>query len=519
MHSTLNKLPSKLLPDYVQKTVARLLPSQEDLLAMSKDQLIKVAARKAELERLIADDPVRFFRPSDSGHQRDFMTNSDPLITRRFFFAANKTGKTTGGAIICGEFGEGKILWGVGERPPSPWITPRPKRMCFFAEDFSTHDEVIVPTYASWMKRYILDVTRGPSGNISKIQHKNGTVIYLRTYDQGYEKAEGKDYDLVWSDEPPPRDIYTAIGRGLVATRGLFLISATLLAETWLYDEMKLPFVKVFEATMYDNTWLDPIGRENYVASLTEEERAIRIWGKPSQLTGSIYPNFIAQRPSPYIIDQQEPPWNPLTDKPWPVILGVDPHERKPIYCLWGYLTPDNSILWFNYALIPSGSIKSIFSRLKEIEATHKTPTTLVIGDPNRFSAQQIDGQSWDTAFQEHEYPVMLGNDDLSHGHFVVREMLDAPIQMFFMESCIGKDGPITSMGYYTWEEWKRGLRFEKGLKEKPNEKYKDFPDIIRYVSVALYDGNISFQMLQNELEEIDLIGEDARGSGNPYTN
>jgi phage terminase large subunit-like protein len=436
------------------------------------------------------------------------MTNSDPNIQGRYFFAANKTGKTTGGAIVCGEVAEGRALWGGTERKSSAWLTPRPKRLCFFSEDFLTHEEAIVPTYASWMKRYILDVMKGPSGNLNRVQHKNGSVIYLRTYDQGYEKAEGKDYDLVWCDEPPPRDIYTAIFRGLVATKGLLLITATLLAETWLY-----------EATMYDNNWLDSSARENFAALLTDEERAIRIWGKPTTLSGAIYPNFKSRRPSPFIVDQNEPPWNPLTDKPWPVVLGVDPHERKPVYCAWAYITPDNNLLWFDYAMVPSGSIKSIFTAIREREATHKAPTRLVIGDPNRFQANQIDNQSWLTAFEEHEYSVLLGNDDLAHGHFVVREMFDEPIRMFFMESCQGKDGPIYSLDRYTWEDWARGSRFEKGPKEKPKEKHKDFPDIIRYVAVALHDGHISHSILQGELEAIDLMDEDARGFGNPYTN
>src|ERR1700689_5240242 len=300
-----NRFPTKLPPDYVAKTVARLLPSQDELLELARtgqrDQLIKISARKQELEKLVADDPVRFFQPNPTGQQREFMTNSAREIQRRFFFAANKTGKTTAGAIIAGEIGEGRTLWGGPERAAqntnNAWFSARPKRMCFFSEDFLTHEEVIAPTYASWMKRYILDVTKGPSGNINRIDHKSGTVIYLRTYDQGYEKAEGNDYDLVWCDEPPPRDIYTAIGRGLIATSGLLLISATLLAETWLYHEINLPFIKVYEATMYDNGWLPEMARENYISSLTEEEKQIRIYGKPTQLSGSIYPKFKAQVP------------------------------------------------------------------------------------------------------------------------------------------------------------------------------------------------------------------------------
>jgi phage terminase large subunit-like protein len=493
-----------------------MLPPKAAVDLMSQDEILRVLAKKKELTSLVEADPVHFFSPAPTGGQRQFMTYTDPFVQGRFFFAANKTGKTTGGAIVSGEFGEGQPLWGLPGREVSPWLSKRPKRMCFFAEDFATHEEAIVPTYASWMKKYIHDIVKGPSGNISRVIHKNGTVIYLRTYDQGYEKAEGKDYDLVWCDEPPPRDIYTAIFRGLVATKGLLLITATLLSETWLYDEMQQPFVKIFEATMYDNPWLDDSARANFAAMLSEEERAIRIFGKPSNLSGSIYP-MLSER-YPYVIEQMEPPWNPVSDKPWPVVLGIDPHERKPVFAQWGYVTPNDSILWFDWDLIPSLSISSVFQRLKKREATHKAPTTVVIIDPNRGAARQLDGKSWADAFSEHEYQVILGNDDLSHGHFVMREMLTAPPRMAWMESCRGKDGPLFQLQRYTWEDWSRGTRFERGVKEKPKEKYKDFPDICRYVAVALYDQVISFESLLFGDENIDIIGEEF-GGRNAYIN
>ena len=360
-----SKLPSRLPPDFVQRTLARLLPAREEIAKFSRAELLILLQRKRELTKLIEDDPVRFFVPAETGGQAGFMTNADPEIQCRFMFAANKTGKTTGGAIVAGEIGEGHPLWGGAGRGASPWLTACPKKMCFFSEDFSTHEETIVPTYASWMRRYLCDVIKGPSGNLSRVLHKNGTQIYLRTYDQGYEKAEGKDYDLVWCDEPPPRDIYTAIFRGLVATKGLLLITATLLSETWLYDEMQQPFVRIYEATMFDNQWLSDQARRNFAAMLTEEERAIRIYGKPSTLSGAIYPQF--KDDAPYVVlEDSGPPWNPVSDKPWPVIMAVDPHERKPVYVAWAYVTPENGLLWFDYDLVPSDSIHAVLSRLEE---------------------------------------------------------------------------------------------------------------------------------------------------------
>lgn len=514
----LSKVPSRLPPAYIKRVVDSYMPDSDTIAHMTRAELITLAEKRIELEILVEQDPVRFFHPNPSGGQYSFMTDSNPNIQGLYFFAANKTGKTTGGAIACGEFGEGRPIWENESRKnvPNPWLTPRPKRLCFFAEDFATHEEAIAPTYITWMKRYIQTVMRAPSGTLNRIIHHNGTNVYLRTYDQGYEKAEGKDYDMVWCDEPPPRDIYTAIFRGLVATKGRLLITATLLSEVWLYEEMNQPFIKVYEATMYDNQWLDSQARENFSAMLTEEERAIRIYGKPSTLSGAIYPAF--HDGPPFVIPHTEPPWNVLTDRSWPVVMAVDPHERRPLYVLWGYVTPNDSILWFDWDLVPSDSIYAVFKRIREKERTHKSRTELVIMDPNRGAQRQIDGKTWQSSFEEHEYPVLLGHDDLNYGHFVMREFLSNLPRMVWTEACRGRGGPIYQTARYTWEDWGRGSRFERTPKEKPKEKYKDFPDVERYTAVAIHDGNITFDSLVNDGEEESVTLLNESNGRNPYT-
>jgi phage terminase large subunit-like protein len=494
------------------------MPSAEIIADLSRDELISLATKKRELEEAVIANPARFFQPAVSGDQRSFMTNANPHVQGLYFFAANKTGKTTGGAIACGEFAEGKPIWEIESRShiPNPWLSPRPKRLCFFCEDFSTHEETIVPTYATWMKAYIREIVKGPSGNLQRIIHKNGSIVYLRTYDQGYEKAEGKDYDLVWTDEPPPRDIYTAIFRGLVATKGRLLITATLLSQAWLYQESLQPFVKIYEATMYDNNWLDSSARDNFAAMLDPSERDIRILGKASSLSGRIYGAF--RDDYPFVIPAKGIPWDPIRDDPWPIILVVDPHERRPLYCGWAYITPDNGLLWFDWSRIPSGSITDIFAKITEVEKSHTHRAACVVLDPNRGIAKQLGGKTWKDTFEEHEFQVILGSDDIAHGHEVVREFLrheiDKPPRMQWMDTCRGKDGPIFSLTMYTWEDWSKGSRFEKNPKEKPQEKYKDYADVTRYAAVALYDNLISFDSLTGGYEEIDMMPSRV---SNPY--
>jgi phage terminase large subunit-like protein len=522
-------LPSRLPRDFVDRTIARFLPPDHIIAQLGRDDLLKLAERKRELEQLIVANPVRFFQPATSGDQRAFMTNDDETVQGLYFFAANKTGKTTGGAIVCGEFAEGKPIWETETRNQKAnyWLTSRPKRIAFFCEDFSTHEETIVPTYATWMKNYIREVAKGPSGNLSRIIHKNGSIVYLRTYDQGYEKAEGKDYDFVWTDEPPPRDIYTAIFRGLVATRGRLLITATLLSQTWLYDEMRNPFVKVYEATMHDNNWLDNIARQNFISILDDAERNVRIFGgRSAALQGKIYSLF--RDDAPYIIPYVDCPWNPKTEQPWPIIVAIDPHDRRPLYMAWAYITPKDHLIWFDWAHVPSIGTEGVFKEFDRIEKSHKRLVSAVVLDPNYGNNRDKEGRTWKDEFESRGYQVIFPDDHLDHGHSVVRDFFsyksDAenkviePPRMQFMTSCRGNGGPVFSLERYIYEEWKKGSRFERTEKEKPAEKWKDFPDTIRYGTVALHDGLISYTLLTEGINEINLFDHnELMISGNPY--
>lgn len=522
MPSNLLKVPSRLPPDYVKKTLQRLALSEPELRKLDRARLEAYASELDALENLINEDPVRFFHPNPGG-QWDFMTCDNAELQGLFFFAGNKTGKTTGACIIAGEYACGRPLWTHG-RPfdPNRWSAfhrAPPLRIAHFTEDFGSHDETIVPTYLSWLpKGEILATKRSPSGNIVQLPFKNGSVVFLRTYDQGYDKAEGKDYDLVICDEPPPRDVHTAILRGLVATSGRYYIAATLLKEAWLYDESQLAHNQIFSADIYENRWLSQQAIANFSASLTEDERQIRVFGKPTSLTGAIYPEFADRYPHVVPVKPWQELWNPSQDSAWPIVLGVDPHERKPLYCMWAYLTPTNGLLWFDYALVPSGSIEAIFKEIDNIESGHNARSRLVVMDPNRGKARQIGNVSWQETFEDHDYEVLLGDDNLGIGHGAVHDMLryETDVQgkvtrlprMQFMESLRGRGNPIAQMLRYTWDDWARGRRIEKAPKEKPKELNKDFPDVVRYVACALESGDITYRdLVKGEYETITAVG------------
>lgn len=468
---------SKIPPDFVGRTVARLLPSPSVIAQLDRPGLVSLMAKKEELATLVAAEPHRFFVPNEGG-QDAFLSCADETSRVLALFAGNKHGKSTAGAIKFMERLIGKAVWGGEKRTFS---APTPARGAVFAEDFDSHKETTIPTLMSWFpKGFIKKTLRNPQGHVIEMDLANGSIMHFRTYDQGSDKAEGKDWHVVWCDEPPPRDIFTAIYRGLVSMNGKMLLTATLLKEAWLWDEAEKSSFRVFEGDIDDNVWLNPDAKRDFLGSLTDEELAVRKTGRPATLTGRIYKVF--RDCEPFVI----PPNKLPSPENCPTLLGIDPHERRPTYALWAYVTEENEVVWYDYDFL-TGSTDDIKQQLLAREAFHMQKPRICIMDPNRGKAKQINGLSWGETFEDFGYDVVFGDDNIHRGHTAVLDYLcgaEGPL-MLFSEACRGHGGPIYQMLRYGWQDWAgRKAKFERAVKETPNDRYKDFPDIVRYVAM-----------------------------------
>lgn len=491
----------------------------------SKAELVAWLKERDRLAEVVKANPLAYFEPN-AGGQREFLECEDPKIQGMYLFAANKTGKTTAAVIKAIERACGRALWGGPARAGLKWRAPNVGAL--FCEDFDTHRTDLLPRFFTWCPRSELaaDPIEAANGEPARILFKNGSVVYLRTYQQGYEKHEGKDYDWVLCNEPVGRDIYTAIWRGFTATNGVMFIAATLLSQVWLYDEMQHPFIKVFDAAIYDNPWLSRQAVENFAASLSEEEKQVRLYGRPTNLSGMVYPNF--RDKFPFVVKEEwdHPvegggtrsdcfPWDVLRAKPYPIVMCVDPHERKPLYVEWAYITPLNEVIWFDWDLVPSGNLEAVFERIAEKERSHHHAAALCIMDPNRGKAIQKDGSCWQQDFEAHDYPVLLAEDDTRLGHAAVGEMLAGQRpRMRWTQSCMGTGGPVWQMQRYVWDDWQKGGFKERDQKERPKDINKDFPDLHRYMAMALR--RLTYSMLLADNDGVLNVNGGNRGR-NPY--
>jgi hypothetical protein len=235
----------------------------------------------------------------------------------------NRIGKTVFGACLVGS-----LCLGIQPWDSNPTVFGKiPIRARIIAVDWEHHaKEVIVPALKEWLPTGTYETRKNNVGVETYWDFKETkSTIELMTHSQETRIHEGWKGHIVWSDEPLPKDKYTANKRGLIDYSGLFVMTMTALYEPWILDEVVLatnPSVGcILDVPMRANPLLRDEDIKNFAAGLTEEEKAVRIDGGWLQLSGLILKNFDKDK---NIVKDFEVPVD------WPVIAVVDIHLSKP---------------------------------------------------------------------------------------------------------------------------------------------------------------------------------------------
>lgn len=438
------------------------------------------------------------------------------------FFGGNRSGKTTSNII--------ELIWHMTKLYPV-WYPEENKfrgrvKARIVCNDFTKAvEEVITEKLNEWIPEgYLADKKRNQQGHFVKYIFKDGSFFDIMTYEQEAKQHEGADRDLILYDEPPPRDIRIAEKRGLVDRNGREMFGLTPLSEPWIFDEIyespDTDNVASYVADMRDN--LQQTVNENYVTQyryvpedlkiqylkhfggrkigchtedaikyfeqgLTQDEKEARIHGKFMFLQGRVYKEFSEI----HVID-------PITlGHDWPRYFSLDPHDRKPQTCIWGAVDPTEDVYIYRereFAL--PGTIKDAVAGVKEVEQRHRERIVRRLIDPN-FGAKiyansgRTVAEEWTHASMALNYRISftLANDDLTAGHNKVHEYLkydptkkidfNNHPKLYIFRTC---PRLIESMRKYVWDEWEGKAKDKRDQKEQPRDKYKDFPDTLRYM-------------------------------------
>lgn len=475
-----------------------------------EEELALILAALAERHK---ESPIEFLEPF--GTQVDF-DNSDALI--QFILGGNRSGKTTPVSRKVLKKGLKKKLniWVCGETFQDS-IAIQQKKI----SELVPRREVKYGSY---------DDINGYTNR--KLLLKNGTLYTFKSYDQGREAFQGTDIDIIWCDEEPPLDIIKEMKMRLIDRNGILIISMTSLKgitdfirdyfeDCDILETRYAPLVKkdlpvrarkgqvdIFFLWTTDNPHIDQKRLMDDIALMSQTDILTRIYGLPTNLAGKIYMSFGRDT---HVI--------PLDDAPttgnqlWHVL---DPHDRKPWAMGW-YLVNKNETVYcvdeypnesFNDMLYDDKTYadyaRVILDKEKALRSVFNIGGRIRrIIDPNFGNktiqfAERKGGQSKTTPVKE---LAKLGLnykdaiDAIEAGHLEVRKWLYWKISVLpdgkkvftvapkflLTDNCKNHINGLTRYA-------RRDIIGSSGeVKDKvsPNQTWKDFPDLVRYLLMA----------------------------------
>ena len=341
-------------------------------------ELLRIERDLAKAERYYKDNKIVTFR--DLGNQVKF---TESQAQTRLLFGSNRSGKSVRSTVE-------EIAFCLGFRPWLPEDDPNrivrlangepvrpPVRGYHLLENLKVAGtQVFIPKFEEWLPKGSAKIKKNNLGHPVKIEFTNGSVIHVLSQEQTTSSLEGASGHFVVSDEPPARDKWIALTRGLIDFAGKAWIAATpikashymaeLLAEASLPDsDIDYIPISIDDNRKSQGGYLDDKAVDRFLKSLKPEEVASRYHGKPSHLAGAVFSRWKPE--PPYFINARDiPPY-------WPRIMAVDPAGKKPIAAVWIAISPENK--WYIYRDLYNPmleTVESVANWIKEAEGWKK---------------------------------------------------------------------------------------------------------------------------------------------------
>ena len=366
-----------------------------------------------------------------------------------------------------------------------------------------------------------------------------GSTIHFRSYVQPAESYEGLISNWIHFDEPPPRAILTAAGRGKMSTNAPWWFTMTPLKEPYIYDLFSLKAfnnggsdeeIAVFRGSTWDNCqdwcracditieanhpenmapgatrpvkrcpgcrrvmgFMPRAGIENFLKTVTDpDEREAREEGKWKHLSGAVYKELT--RESHVVSDFKIP-------DDWMRIEVMDPHDAKPTRVLLGAVSPEeisisgkpaNRIFWYSYLLL-KGTIHEMVRKIqvRRAEMGYHYPAMFILDA--KYGSRTVKAADYETSWEEELEKAGIKRIVLSHsapgdvslGHKVVKDYLRPQYSalrgkevpgMLFMADGCGGDRGPIQDLF--------NYRWQTGS-DKPEEDFKDMADCVRYAAM-----------------------------------
>jgi phage terminase large subunit-like protein len=189
---------------------------------------LALLARSAHrLREITASDPLKYFTPTKPQLE---LLKSEASIT--LFRAGNQIGKTAAGAA--------ELLYYVLSCHPYKDIPSGPKEAWVVVHSWEQSKvvqakifELIPPATLADDCEFIAG--RGFRGKTPIIRFKNGSLVRIKTTNQGSLGVASGTIDFCWIDEPPPAVLFGELAARLLRKRGRMVITMTPIGQDCTY--------------------------------------------------------------------------------------------------------------------------------------------------------------------------------------------------------------------------------------------------------------------------------------------
>ena len=286
-----------------------------------------------------AADKLSRYNKGDKIHKKQLEFHRDPHRVR-VLFGGNRSGKTLAGAVET-------VYYALGIHPYRD--VPVPSRGWVVSLTNEVQRDVAQKEILYWLPRWRIKNITVRAGRkddpenaiIDTIILDNGSTIGFKSVDQGREKFQGTSLHYCWFDEEPPKPIYDECRMRLMDTRGEMWVTMTpLQGLSWAHDILYLneagdPNIRYWQMEWADNPFLSPEEIAEQEATMTEDEREARQYGRFVALSGLIYKEF---REEIHVIDPFDVPVE------WYDEISIDPGLDAPLACHWYACDGDGNV-------------------------------------------------------------------------------------------------------------------------------------------------------------------------------
>lgn len=340
------------------------------------------------------------------------------------------------------------------------------------------------------------------------------STIQFMSVDQDPSDFASGDFHIVMHDEPPSYAIWRENQARTMRVAGRMMLAMTFpddpaIAVDWIFDEIYDPGTpgpnknkNIDWINLYttDNRFLNQTAIAMQSDSWSEEVRKVRIFGQPIRFSNRIHPLFTdthqywcyhcgkttlaienrcsscAGEVSSFTHIYEEEPGT------WPTVFVLDPHPRKPHMMIWVQIDPYDD-LWQVAELQVEGDCTDVKEACDNVETELGLNVVKRLIDPNMGASPsgQKRGVTWRDEFDSARLYCDLA-DDSSVGRMRINELLkpeetrDQP-RIHIHYTC---EQTVHQFKRYVWDDFRQKL--EKGIKQKPKEKYDDFPTMWKYL-------------------------------------